>query len=96
MARTSIDRASVEYLKVPVTTPPDVTITNQTVELAVLPDTARPVEEDWNTGEWVDNVARILIGPGALPLEAGTYKVWVRVTDMPEIPVLTAGTITVL
>lgn len=97
MARTSIDRDSVEYLKVPITAPADVTLGTQTVEMAVLSPETRPIEDDWNTAEWADSTtARLLLGPGALPLAAGTYKVWLRLTDTPEVPVLTAGTITVL
>ena len=96
MARTSIDRDSLEYLKVPITTPPDVIINTQSVEIAVMLPEARPLEEDWRTAEWSGTTARILVGPGAQELLPGTYKVWVRVTDVPEIPVLVAGTITVV
>lgn len=95
MPRTSIDRDSVEYVKVPVTTPAGVTITSQPVSIAVVADTARPVTGDWKTATWNGNVAQTLVGPGVLALTPGNYKVWVKVTDSPEVPVLSAGTITV-
>ena len=95
MARSSIDRDSLEYVKIPVTTPPGITISSQVVEIAVVAQTGRPGALDWRTGSWEDNTARILIGPTALALTAGTYNVWVRITDSPEKPVLLAGAITV-
>lgn len=96
MARSSIDRESVEYIKVPVTPPSGVTISAQVVEIAVVAQTSRPITTDWRSATWVGtNIAQVLIGPGQLQLAAGTYNVWVRVTDVPEIPVLIAGTITV-
>lgn len=95
MARQSIDRDSVEYVKVPVTAPADISITSQPVSIAVVDVAARPAPGDWKTASWDGNTAKTLIGPGVLPLSPGTYKVWVKVTDSPEVPVLVAGTITV-
>lgn len=96
MARSSINQDSLEYLKVPVTAPVGVTIDTQVVEIAVMAPASQPEEADWRNAEWSDgNVARILIGPGEKVLTPGSYMVWVRITDTPEIPVLTAGTITV-
>ena len=95
MARSSIDRDSVEYVKVPVTAPDGSDLSTQAVSIAVIDATARPVTGDWKTGSWDGNTAKVLIGPGALPLAPGNYKVWVKVTDSPEVPVLVAGTITV-
>jgi hypothetical protein len=90
----SIERESVEYLKHVITAD---------VELGGLPEYAftqgdtRPASADWKAGAWLD--AAVQTGTtwkrtartpliGSLPdLAAGTWKVWVRVTDTPEIPV---------
>lgn len=90
--RTSIYRDSKEYLRIPVTPPAGVTIAAQVVEVAVLPVGQAPIETDWQTASWSGNTALLLIGPGLTP---GQNRVWLRVTDSPEIPVLLAGTITV-
>lgn len=95
MPRSSIDRDSVEYVKVPVTPPAGIDITAQPVSIAVTDAAARPVAADWKTASWDGNVAKTLIGPGVLALAPGSYKVWVKVTDSPEVPVMAAGTITV-
>jgi hypothetical protein len=95
MARDSINRDSVEYVKVPVTAPAGVTISDQEVEIAIVETAAQPIEADWRTATWSANTARVLVGPGSQQLTPGVYKVWVRVTDNPEIPVLSAGVITV-
>lgn len=96
MARTSIDRDSVEYVKIPVTSPPSVSLGTQTVEVAITDPVNRPEEADWNSAEWHDDkTVRFLIGPGAFPLAEGTHRVWLRLTDEPEVPVLIAGSITV-
>lgn len=59
-----------------------------------------PQSGDWVTGSWSTNTASVLypynaqclIGPsGTTTLGIGTYYVYVRVTDSPEIPVLVCG-----
>lgn len=57
-----------------------------------------PGLSDWHTGSWDPIgasrwVAQCLVGPGAggVPLSVGTYAMWVRVTDNPEIPVQQIG-----
>lgn len=56
----------------------------------------------WVTGSWDSTVvqgswynAKCLVGPGAggTALAAGTYTVWLKVTDNPEIPVRQTGTL---
>lgn len=88
MAILQIPSLSVEYVKVPVTGPDD--LTSLTVEMAVLPDGQDPTGGDWESGTWIGTSAAILIGPAtSLPLTKGiTYGVWVRITSTPEIPVL--------
>lgn len=92
-----LSTAATEYLHVTVTVdgqPPD---PSTTVEFAFLAASDPTEDTVWSAGEWVEGVARILIGPansGHL-LAAGSYRVFVRVTDSPEIPVLRAGYLTV-
>ena len=74
--------------------------TGDNVEMAFT--TGPDVEEaDWNESSWETigrkYYARCLVGPGgAIELEDGSYEVWVRITDDPEIPVLKAGAIKVI
>lgn len=74
------------------------------VALAFVPFTRAspqpPVSADWHTGSWESDPdgtywAQILVGPanGGLVLAVGSYRIYVRVTDSPEVPVLPAGTL---
>jgi len=76
--------------------------TADTVQFAFTTAGADPQPSDWKTGSWATvtglptgvYVAQCLVGPsGAVQLTAGTYQVWVKITDSPEIPVLQAGTL---
>lgn len=54
----------------------------------------------WYAGSWEiangNYLARCLVGPtGTVTLAAGTYSVWVKITDSPEIPVLEVDTLIV-
>lgn len=58
----------------------------------------------WNLGVWDPNPiqgiwynAKCLIGPGpdAIPLEPGTYTVWIMINDDPEVPIKQTGTIVI-
>ncbi|NUW45558.1 hypothetical protein [Nonomuraea rhodomycinica] len=91
---TKIPSVSVEYLKVPITGPSDVTL--YTVQMAVIPDGQDPVTLDWKAAIWLGTNAAVLIGPGAtIPLSEGTYRVWVKISASPETPVLDAGLINI-
>ena len=85
-----IPSVSLEYLHVPVAGATGA----QPVELAVIDSgVEEPAEDDWMPAdEWDGTTAKLLIGPdGTLELEDGTYRVWVRVTATPEIPVIRSG-----
>jgi hypothetical protein len=94
--------SSTEFVRVPVTA----TVaglsydpTADTVQMAFT-TTGDPGPDDWHSATWetVGSVshARCLIGPtGGIALPAGTYTVYVRVTDNPEIPVKQAGYLTI-
>lgn len=92
MAAT-IPAASTEYLHGLVTA--SVTLDAQVVEVAfVTPSNANPDDTTaWITAAWIGDPAtqrnwQLLIGPGsATPLAVGSYAVWCRVHDTPEIPV---------
>lgn len=89
-----ISALSTEYLTVPFTA--DVTAASiDGVELALLPNDDPPIEADWVTATIVGETARVLVGPLEIPLTKGSWRVWVRITDTPEIPVEMAGIITV-
>lgn len=81
--------------------------TANTVQAAFLtepPEEASPESGDWKTASWETNAtttpdqyaAKCLVGPGgAVTLTPGTYYVWVKITDSPEIPVEYSGVIRV-
>jgi hypothetical protein len=94
---------STENVHVPVTTtvngaPSDPTV--DTVQMAFMV-TGDPADSDWHPATWetVGNThnAICLIGPaaGGIPLAPGTYTVYIKVTDNPEIPVKQAGYLTI-
>lgn len=88
MAILQIPSLSVEYVKVPVDGPTD--LTALTVQMAIVSDGQDPAGGDWKTAAWIGTSAAILIGPATLlPLTKGTtYGVWVKITSTPEVPVL--------
>lgn len=94
-----IPSVSTEYARVRLTA--DVELGTQVVELAFLASsTAEPEAGDWETATWLGDAgttrhAGVLVGPGALVLAEGTYWIWWRIADTPEIPVRKAGRITV-
>ena len=75
--------------------------TSDAVAFAFMPQpTQVPGGGDWVTGSWDTNTssilypynAKCLVGPsGTTTLGIGTYYVYVRITDSPEIPVEIAG-----
>jgi hypothetical protein len=100
--------ASLEPVLVPVDARRDgatVDPTENTVQMAFLdepPETASPESGDWKTASWETNPttdpdryeAKCLVGTGgAVVLAAGTWYVWVKVTDSPDIPVKYSGVI---
>lgn len=76
--------------------------TTDVVAIAFTAPGADPQTTDWKTASWNTGVnpgvnqylAQCLVGPGGtVQLTVGTYAIWVRVTDNPEIPALPAGTL---
>ena len=75
--------------------------TSDAVQMAFMPTpTQVPGNSDWVSGSWGTNTASVLypysaqclIGPaGTVALGIGTYIVYVKIADSPEIPVLIVG-----
>jgi hypothetical protein len=105
MSVGSISVLSTEYVKVSVAQSVSGAVYNptaDTVQFAFLTSqTANPATNDWVTGSWetagTRYYARCLLGPGAggHPLAVGTYFVWLKITDSPEVPVRDVGTLRV-
>lgn len=90
---------STEYARVRITG--DVTLSTQTVELAFMGSrTTEPSGGDWHTATWLGDAgttrdAGVLVGPAGLVLAEGSFYVWFRVTDTPEVPARYAGTLVI-
>lgn len=98
MAQT-ISVVSTEYVRVPISiTKNGVTFdpTSDSLSMSFGPTAAAPTI--FHTGTWevagTNTFALCLIGPGGnVQLTPGTWFVYVKVTDSPEVPVKYAGTI---
>lgn len=99
---------SLEYVRVPVQATKLgvlVDISGDTVQMAFPAAEVDPAAPDWKAATWeadptvTPNVyyARCLVGPGGtVTLSLGTFDVWVKVTDNPEIPARRAGQLRVV
>ena len=75
--------------------------TGDAVAFAFMPTpTQVPQNTDWVAGAWDTDTtqviypysAKVLVGPaGTITLGIGTYVIYTKVTDNPEIPVLITG-----
>lgn len=77
--------------------PHDASATAYPVGIAiVLAELGEPEDGDYHTAGWDGTDAVLLVGAGSdVPLAAGEYVVWTRVTTATERPVRRAGTLTV-
>lgn len=92
---------STEMVQVPINArlggSPNYNPTADMVQLAFMAGTSKPGTSDWNAGTWATDpgpeyLAQCLVGPNTgVVLPVGTYAIWVKVTDSPEVPVLQAG-----
>lgn len=94
---------SLEYVRVPMASEragAPYNPTGDTVVMAFIAGPAAPTSGDWKTASWDTDastypptyIAQCLVGPGGtVTLAAGTWTVWVKVTDSPEVPVKRAG-----
>ena len=103
-SQVGLSQLATQYVFVPVSAtesgiPYDPT--GDTVQFAFMPTATQvPQLADWVTGGWdtdTTNVlypysAKCLVGPsGTISLGIGTYIIYVKITDNPEIPVLIGG-----
>jgi hypothetical protein len=92
----SMSDLSTEYIKSRITATKNGATydpTGDVVEVAFKTPGVDPAALDWHAASWetagTAYYARLLVGPaGGLVLATGTYKMWIRVTDAPEVPVL--------
>ena len=99
----AFSQLSLQYLYVPVSAVKNGAAYNPTgdpVAMAFMPQATQvPQSADWQTAGWTTTQnavypysAGCLIGPGGtIALTVGTYVVYVRVTDSPEVPVQQAS-----
>jgi hypothetical protein len=102
----TISSLSTVYIQVPVRAFIEGQAYNPTGDVVAMAFTAGwddPASGDWHTASWSTSesgttyLAQLLVGPaaGGLVLGVGTYSIWVRVTDSPEVPVLQPGQLTI-
>lgn len=98
-----ISSLSKEFVKVSVRVVKngvDIDPTADTVEMAFTTG-SEPQSGDWKAATWETAegpvyFARCLVGPGGtIQLTDGSYKVWVKVADSPEVPVRDVGKLVV-
>lgn len=83
-----VQTGSIEYVNASVTG--DVTLDTQAVAMAIMAVGTKPTAGDWVAAAWTGvagttrSCRRLLAGTEA----AGLYRVFVKVTDTPEVPVL--------
>lgn len=100
-----ISSLSTEYVQVPVqaiVNGAPYNPTSDTVQMAFVPVSSSNYPVSWFTGSWSTTVqgnflAQCLVGPlnGGVILAPGTYTVWVKIIDSPEVPAKPAGTLQV-
>lgn len=99
-----LSHLSTEYVIVPIAatkTGLPYNPTGDVVQMAFMPTpTQVPITGDWTTSSWDTNTtnpiypysAKCLVGPaGAIVLGLGSYIIYLKITDNPEIPVLVGG-----
>jgi hypothetical protein len=107
-AQISLSQLSTQYIIVPVSaTVAGISYnpTSDIVQFAFMPTATQvPQSGDWVTGVWETESSNILypylalclVGPaGTINPGIGTYVVYIRIQDNPEVPVLIAGQIQV-
>jgi hypothetical protein len=107
MPGTSISALSTQYVLGPVRAWVAGQLYNPTadiVQMAFVAGSAEPATGQWNTASWAWTTpvngyyaVQCLVGPGTggVVLAQGSYSVWVKIIDNPEIPVINTGTLTI-
>lgn len=99
-----MNHLSTQYVLVPVAaTKAGVSYnpTGDTVQFSFMPQATQvPGNSDWVSGSWQTDtssilypyLAQCLVGPsGTITLGLGSYYMYVKISDSPEVPVLLAG-----
>lgn len=86
-----IPSGSLQYVTMPISSTSDPT--SLLVSMAVMPRGVEPEAGNFKTAAWASGTpyrCQILIGPGSTvgALTEGTYRLWAKVTAIPEIPVM--------
>lgn len=89
MSLMSLPRESLEYVTFGVTLDGDPVPSTTAVQVSVTPRDERPGM--WQSPVIVGTDLAVLVGG----YQAGVYRLWVRVTDNPEVPVIDAGLIVI-
>lgn len=94
----SLSVLSTEYIRVPIAATVNNFPYNPTGDVVAFAFTtgANPASGDWHPGLWDSTnapyVAQCLVGPsGGVALTVGTWVIWVKITDNPEVPVRAVG-----
>lgn len=107
LPQISISSLSTVYLPFPVQATGNygqpINPTSDTVQFAFKAVSVNPGPGDWNSGSWdsylpagSQYVAKILVGPNAsVNPGVGTWVVWMKITDNPEIPVVEVALLTI-
>jgi hypothetical protein len=103
-SQITISRLSTEYVLVPISATKSGVAYNPTgdvVTMAFMPTAIQqPGLSDWMASSWDTDSTNIiypynvkcLVGPsGVITLNTGTYVIFVKIVDNPEIPVLQVG-----
>lgn len=101
----SLSVLSTQYVIVPLTIlgPDAPDPTSDPVSFAFKPSGTDPSGPDWVTGSWVAEtlngqyLMQCLVGPGAggTALAIGSYVIWNKITDSPEVPVFQSGVLAI-
>ena len=92
----TLSRLSTEFVQIAVAATVNgapVNPTGDTVQMAFTKDGAIPGSGDWHGASWetagITYYAQCLVGPvnGGVVLTPGTYSIWLKVVDNPEVPV---------
>jgi hypothetical protein len=103
-SQITISHLSTEYVLVPISATKSGVAYNPTgdvVQMAFMPNAIQqPGNSDWMVSSWDTDSTNIiypynvkcLVGPsGVITLNPGTYVIFVKIEDNPEIPVLQVG-----
>lgn len=70
------------------------------VDIAFIAGPTQPQSSDWISASWASMfgppyIAQIMVGPNGHVLPPGTYKIWARVSNPPQVPVIPVGFVTI-